>query len=308
MQEDLTNLLSRLSDQEYCYLTTTGRVSGRPHEIEIWFGTRGRSIYLLSGGGRSSDWVRNLLKTPEVTVRIAKHVFSGTARLVTDQEEETAARYMLAEKYQEWEEGRTLSEWARTALPVAVDLQSPAEISDRNDNPAELLYSTILFDWGDTVMRDYPERITPMVEWETVEVIEGIGDVLAYVHSTGRRIALATSAAISDEDQIRGALRRGGLDTYFSRIYCFKNTNLPKGEEFYRYILNDLNLYASDALMVGDGFEKDIQIPNVLGIFGVWFNPKSGETRENEQHVTVHSMQELRTFFESLDQKSMQEI
>ena len=162
-------------------------------------------------------------------------------------------------------------------------------------------YPTVLFDWGDTVMRDYPERTTPMVEWETVEVIDGIADVLAYLHASGRRIALATSAAISDEDQIRGALRRGGLDTYFSGIYCFKNTNLPKGEEFYRYILNDLNLSASDTLMVGDGFEKDIQVPNSLGMFAVWFNPKSDEAREDNNHGTVHSMQELRKFFESLD-------
>jgi FMN phosphatase YigB (HAD superfamily) len=166
-----------------------------------------------------------------------------------------------------------------------------------------LRYTTVLFDWGDTVMRDYPERTNPMVEWETVEVVEGIAEVLAYLHSTGRRIVLATSAAISDEEQIRGALKRGGLDTYFSRIYCFKNTQLPKGETFYRYILDDLQLSPSDALMVGDGFEKDIQIPNQLGMDGVWFNPRSDEARENERHVTVHSMSELRTFFESLDQK-----
>src|SRR5512139_3740973 len=133
----------------------------------------------------------------------------------------------------------------------------------------KLRYPTVLFDWGDTVMHDYPERTNPMVEWETVEVVEGIADVLAYLHSTGRRIVLATSAAISDEDQIRGALARGGLDMYFSCIYCFKNTQLPKGEEFYRYILNDLALPASDGLMVGDGFEKDIQIPNSLGMFAV---------------------------------------
>jgi putative hydrolase of the HAD superfamily len=166
-----------------------------------------------------------------------------------------------------------------------------------------LRYPTVLFDWGDTVMRDYPERTNPMVEWETVEVVEGIADVLAYLHSTGRRIVLATSAAISDEEQIRGALKRGGLDTYFSHIYCFKNTQLPKGEEFYRYILNDLALSASDGLMVGDGFEKDIQIPNQLGMYGVWFNPKSDETRENERHITIHSMNELLAFFESLDRK-----
>jgi FMN phosphatase YigB (HAD superfamily) len=55
--------------------------------------------------------------------------------------------------------------------------------------------------------------------------------------------------------------------------------------------------------MVGDTFEKDVQIPNELGIFGVWFNQRSNETRKNEMHVTVHSMRELRAFFKSLDQK-----
>lgn len=120
--KDLTELLSRLRDEEYCYLTTTGRVTGKPHEIEIWFGVKDSSLYLLSGGRENSDWVRNLIKNPSATVRILKHIFRGTARLVIDTEEDTMTRYMLAEKYQEWEEGRTLSQWARTALPVRIDI------------------------------------------------------------------------------------------------------------------------------------------------------------------------------------------
>jgi FMN phosphatase YigB (HAD superfamily) len=164
-----------------------------------------------------------------------------------------------------------------------------------------LRYPTILFDWGDTVMRDYPERLNPMVEWETVEVVDGIADVLAYVHDSGRQIVLATSAEISDEAQIRGALQRGGVDSYFSRIYCFKNTHLPKGEAFYRHILRDLNIPASEAIMVGDHFEKDVQVPNSLGMFAVWFNPRSDETHTSELHFTVHSMHELEDFFRSLD-------
>jgi putative hydrolase of the HAD superfamily len=164
-----------------------------------------------------------------------------------------------------------------------------------------LRYPTVLFDWGDTVMHDYPERTAPMVEWESVEVIDGIAEVLAYLHSSGRRIILATSAAVSDESQILGALARGGLDSYFSHIYCFKNTNLPKGEAFYRHILNDLNTPAGDVAMVGDGFEKDVQIPNSLGIFAVWFNPRSEEKREGLLHVTVHSIREMKDFFRSLD-------
>ena len=163
-----------------------------------------------------------------------------------------------------------------------------------------LRYPTVLFDWGDTVMRDYPERTTPMVEWDEVEVVDGIAQVLSYLHASGRQIILATSASISDEDQIRGALARGGLDPYFSRIYCFKNTNLPKGPAFYRHILNDLNVPASEVVMIGDGFEKDVQAANNLGIFAIWFNPRSEETRRNEYHVTVHELKEVIDFFETL--------
>ena len=120
---EINSHLPSLAQEEYCYLTTIGRVTGRPHEIEIWFGIRGATLYLLSGSEKS-DWVRNLLRNPAVRVRIGKHTFAATARLVQDKDEDRLARYLVAEKYQEWEEGKTLSQWAQTALPVAIDLMS----------------------------------------------------------------------------------------------------------------------------------------------------------------------------------------
>ncbi len=121
--EDVTFLLVRLTDEDYCYVTTTGRVSGKPHEIEIWFGLCGNTIYLLSGGGDKSDWVKNMRANPQVKVRIAKHNFTGHARFVLEAEEESQVRHLLAAKYQGWREGRKLSEWARIALPVAILLR-----------------------------------------------------------------------------------------------------------------------------------------------------------------------------------------
>ncbi|MGZ9226091.1 MAG: nitroreductase family deazaflavin-dependent oxidoreductase [Anaerolineales bacterium] len=118
---DRAKLLPRLAGEEYCYLITTGRLSGRPHQIEIWFGIQNNTLYLLSGGGEGSDWVKNLIKHPSVTVRIANYTFSGTARIVSDAKEDILARQLLAAKYQGWRAGRPLSEWARTALPVAID-------------------------------------------------------------------------------------------------------------------------------------------------------------------------------------------
>jgi deazaflavin-dependent oxidoreductase (nitroreductase family) len=121
----IADLLANLTKEDYCYLITTGRVSGRPHQIEIWFGVQNRSIYMLSGSGKS-DWMKNLLKDPNVTVRIAKHDFTGTARIVKNEQEEMMARNMLADKYNERETDGSLSEWARTALPVAIDLKERA--------------------------------------------------------------------------------------------------------------------------------------------------------------------------------------
>jgi deazaflavin-dependent oxidoreductase (nitroreductase family) len=106
----------------FCYVTTVGRRTGRPHTIEIWFGLAGSTLYLLSGGGERSDWVRNLLTNPAVTVRLGDRELPATARIVADDGEEAAARRLLAAKYQDWREGRAMSGWARTALPVALDL------------------------------------------------------------------------------------------------------------------------------------------------------------------------------------------
>lgn len=119
--EETISTLASVAGEDYCYLTTTGRVTGKPHDIEIWFGALRGSIYLMAGDHKS-DWVKNLLKDPNVTVRIAKYHFMGIARLITDKPDEMTARHMLADKYNERESDGSLSEWARTALVVAIDL------------------------------------------------------------------------------------------------------------------------------------------------------------------------------------------
>ena len=107
--------------EPFCYVTTLGRVSGRRHTIEIWFAFHSATAYMLSGGGRASDWVRNLEKTPEVTVRIGGREFIGRARVVTAPDESHLARELVFAKYQPGY-GGDLSGWRNRALPVAIDL------------------------------------------------------------------------------------------------------------------------------------------------------------------------------------------
>lgn len=106
---------------DYCYLTTTGRTSGQPREIEIWFGANGDTLYLLSGGRDKSHWVRNIGADPAVTVRIGDRRHPARGRVVgADTEEDALARRLLLEKYQPRYSG-DLVEWGRTALPVALE-------------------------------------------------------------------------------------------------------------------------------------------------------------------------------------------
>lgn len=116
-------MFERLADKDFAYLTTTGRRTGKEHTIEIWFGLHDARIYMLSGGGDHADWVRNLRKTSRVRLRIGTQTATGTAHVVrAGTKEDELARQLLDGKYQGWREGKRLSGWARTALPVAIEL------------------------------------------------------------------------------------------------------------------------------------------------------------------------------------------
>jgi deazaflavin-dependent oxidoreductase (nitroreductase family) len=102
-------------------LTTVGRATGRPHTIEIWFTHRESIIYMLSGGGERSDWVRNLIHTPEVRIRAGVRHYAGVGRIVTDPHEDRLARDAVFDKYVARYQG-DLSGWRELALPIAIDL------------------------------------------------------------------------------------------------------------------------------------------------------------------------------------------
>jgi deazaflavin-dependent oxidoreductase (nitroreductase family) len=116
----MTNKLAPYADDDFCYLTTTGRVSGRPHTIEIWFALADTTLYMLAGD-HGSDWVKNLIKTPSVSVRLRQETFAARARLLSTPAEDALARQIVVAKYQP-RDSDDLADWGRTALPVAVDI------------------------------------------------------------------------------------------------------------------------------------------------------------------------------------------
>jgi deazaflavin-dependent oxidoreductase (nitroreductase family) len=108
----------------FAYLTTSGRISGEPHRVELWFVVHEGTLYLLAGGGTRSDWVRNLLASPRVVVEVGDRRRTTRARFVTAPDEDALARRLMLEKYAPQYAG-DLTSWGRTATPVAVAWDRP---------------------------------------------------------------------------------------------------------------------------------------------------------------------------------------
>jgi deazaflavin-dependent oxidoreductase (nitroreductase family) len=65
-------------------ITITGRKSGRMFSVPVWFVRHGELAYLLPVGGASSQWYKNLLKTPTMGVAARRSNYTGRATPITD--------------------------------------------------------------------------------------------------------------------------------------------------------------------------------------------------------------------------------
>jgi len=63
--DDLKNRLSRSREIN---ITVTGRKSGRPISIPIWFVLEGDKLYLLPVQGSDTQWYKNALKNPSIQI------------------------------------------------------------------------------------------------------------------------------------------------------------------------------------------------------------------------------------------------
>ena len=158
----------------------------------------------------------------------------------------------------------------------------------------------LLLDWGDTVMRVFPDYEGPMFAWPRVEAIAGIIEALAALRPDWT-IALATNAADSEEGEIWSALARAGLDQLIDRVYCFRRVGHRKSAPgYFEQVLADLEIEPNHAVMVGDDFKADIVSANRSGIRAIWFHENGTDDKTNAMHRTIHGLTELPEALEML--------
>ena len=102
-------------------------------------------------------------------------------------------------------------------------------------------FKHILFDWGNTLMRDFKEQSGAMCEWSKVEAIPKAREVLAEF-SRICSCHVATNAQDSNLDQVIKALGRVGLRPYLDEFFLSSDIGFCKPSlDFFRYIISYLN-------------------------------------------------------------------
>ena len=116
----------------------------------------------------------------------------------------------------------------------------------------------LLFDWGDTLMIDYPEYKGAMVTWEKVSPMPEVIQTVPII-SKKIRCAVASNAVESNAELMKQAFKRINLDTYFSMFITSKElgTNKP-APAFFERIASKLSLNTSEICMIGNDYDKDI--------------------------------------------------
>jgi deazaflavin-dependent oxidoreductase (nitroreductase family) len=127
MESNALTRLKRVAGRQTTTLTHYGRKSGQPHEVTIWFALAGEKLY-IGTANVNRQWVRNVQKTPQVSLSIGGETFNGTARFLTDRAGHERAMAAIRRKYWMF---RPLIElgWVLTAIGLMRDTTGSFEVT-----------------------------------------------------------------------------------------------------------------------------------------------------------------------------------
>jgi putative nucleotidyltransferase with HDIG domain len=167
--------------------------------------------------------------------------------------------------------------------------------------PAEI--TTLVFDWGDTLMAIDPRFSGAMADWPEVQAVPGVRGALAAL--AGRfRLAVATNAVDSSANQIRAALARVGLAEFIADIFTFAELGARKPDPaFFYQAAKALQAAPRQLVMIGDIYRFDIPGARRAGWRAAWYNPqlKPAPGSQPLHDLEITHMAELPQALERLD-------
>lgn len=155
----------------------------------------------------------------------------------------------------------------------------------------------LIIDWGNTLMRDFPENEGPMCDWEHIELMGSVVETLAYL-SKKYTLSVATNAGISDTIMMRKALHRAKIEQFFTNFYSSKDLGYAKPDpRFFSSVCQLSGYELFESAMIGNDYRKDIQGAAKNKIKTVLFNHENYEGDMSDAEIVISDFSELCRFF-----------
>jgi FMN phosphatase YigB (HAD superfamily) len=158
------------------------------------------------------------------------------------------------------------------------------------------MIKAVLFDWGNTLMKDFPDQKGPMYTWKKVEAIEHAEKCLMEL-SHEIPCYLVTNAKDSTKNEIYKALNMVNIGKYIKDIFCYNELgHLKPSTQYFKAILYKLSLKPDEIILVGDDLENDIKSAQKNGIIGILFDPYLKNT---DFKPRIQNLLELKKFIKN---------
>jgi deazaflavin-dependent oxidoreductase (nitroreductase family) len=118
--------IESFKDEKYIHLTTLGRRTGEPHEVELWFALGDGKLY-LSHEGEHTDWMKNLANNEKVSAKIGSLKFDTSAKILKEGRSRDVGAKALYEKYYQPAKKEVIDDWF--SLSTVVELTPKSSIS-----------------------------------------------------------------------------------------------------------------------------------------------------------------------------------
>jgi putative hydrolase of the HAD superfamily len=150
----------------------------------------------------------------------------------------------------------------------------------------------LIFDWGDTVMRDY-DLPGSMADWPEVALIDGAEEALVKL-SAKYCCAIATSADHSDVHAMRSALRRVDVEKHFNYFFASADLGYKKPDpRFFEAVAQALETKPSACAMIGNSYEKDIVGAKKAGMITILLDEKQACANAADADFVIANMFDL---------------
>jgi len=151
----------------------------------------------------------------------------------------------------------------------------------------------VVWDWGDTLMRDIRGQAGPMVAWDRVEAMPGAASALDALASIPVQ-CVATNATDSDSRQVEAALARVGLRDRLTHFVTSSSLGRRKPDPgFFEALSRTLGIPAHRLLSIGNDLEKDVLPAQRVGMATILVLPPHAFLPASGADLTVPGLRHL---------------